>query len=378
MLRLPKAHPNLEIGKLSHLLLQKRWGNIQMSRLHFSSVKSALKDLLNKECIKLPDEFLECFLKFISNACNYEEEGKKIRPHMVLGFNIDEAIIEVPNHSFIPLKKGEKNGSDLEKILKATIPFCSNGWIAYINIKEDYIEYGILRSFNGPKGLSATQVLLMGDEYQGEAEYGLIEISVTSSYELYIRGLKQNNLIVDFRLITDESYENRCNYDKMAQDIISDIKNKTEKVSLEKTFKNLLVISSQRIQGTICVVVKKDYKNASKTLSDGIWLSKPINLAKSALHTDKGTDCEKYYGLSGLLIEMMNLDGITIIDSQGRIKAFNVFINQAEVKDIKVGGGARKRAAYAILHTEDENILGVYFQSQDGNAFYERMSEFER
>jgi phosphoribosylformylglycinamidine synthase len=38
-----------------------------------------------------------------------------------------------------------------------------------------------------------------------------------------------------------------------------------------------------------------------------------------------------------------------------------------------VVGGARKRAAYTIVNSKVKKIVGVYFQSQDGETFYEEV-----
>ena len=63
-------------------------------------------------------------------------------------------------------------------------------------------------------------------------------------------------------------------------------------------------------------------------------------------------------------------DGITIIDNSGRIRAYNVFIETNNKKMRKVTGGARKRAAYTIINSNHKKIVGVYFQSHEGEIFY--------
>ena len=56
----------------------------------------------------------------------------------------------------------------------------------------------------------------------------------------------------------------------------------------------------------------------------------------------------------------------------GRIRAYNVFITSNN-KLTNVVGGARKRAAYTIINSKVKKIVGVYFQSQDGETFYEEV-----
>lgn len=348
-----------------------------MIKIHFSAVKRRLRELLKTEKIILPNKFYENFLKFISKICTYEEESRKIRPTLVLGFNICSALEQVPNHYILKAKVGKRDGSDLEKIMKALVPFCNNGWFVYMDIKSTCIEYGLLRAFNGPKGLSVTEILFDTDGIAEELiDYGLIEIKVLSIFEISISGLRKNKLIIDFRFAEHNDNGHLDNYILVTNDITSAVLESDREI-LEPVFCNLLQTTAQRVHGTICLIVKSDYEFPNEFLSDGIWLKEPINLAEKALYTVRDSkdsiSSEMFYGLTGLLIEMMNVDGITIIDNEGRIRGYNVFINQSNVREIKVSGGARKRAAYSLLNTGDPKILGVYFQSQDGNTFYERM-----
>lgn len=348
-----------------------------MIKIHYSAVKRRLKELLKTEKIIVPNKFYENLLKFISRICTYEEESKKIRPTLVLGFNIRTALEQVPNHYILMTKEGRRDGSDLEKSMKALVPFCNNGWFVYMDIKANCIEYGLIRAFSGPKGLAITEILFDTDGIAEELiDYGLIEIKVLSNFEMNICGLRKNKLIIDFRFANHDDSNHSNNYNSVVKDITSGI-SETDRETVDSIFTNLFQITAQRVHGTICLIVKSDYLFPNTFLSDGIWLKEPINLTQKALYAvrDKmdSVSSEMFYGLTGLLIEMMNVDGITVIDNEGRVRGYNVFINQSNLSEIKVSGGARKRAAYALLASGDPKIIGVYFQSQDGNAFYERM-----
>ena len=80
----------------------------------------------------------------------------------------------------------------------------------------------------------------------------------------------------------------------------------------------------------------------------------------------------KLQNIAELFIAMLNYDGITIVDNAGRIRAYNVFINNNN-KLTNIVGGARKRAAYTVINSKVKKIIGVYFQSQDGEIFYEEV-----
>jgi hypothetical protein len=349
------------------------------NRIYFSEVAKKISQFINNEKIYLEEAFLQSLLRFLSKVCNYEEEETKIRPKLIITKNFKEALKTVPYHSKIVRGKGKKTGEDFDKMIKSIIPFCNLGWFVYIDIQEDDIEYGIVRSFSGPKGLTLTETLFSD---LNEESVSIVEISVPSKFEIYLQGINQEKLIVDFRLINEDHLDFSTMIKSMSEDIVSQIEDQETRESLKNVFYKLLKLPQQKVHGTICMVVNKDYNFPNEFLSDGIWFDTPINLAEAALFTIKETQDiylgEKYYGLSGLFIEMMNMDGITVIDTQGKIRGYNLFINKQKIVQPSkmITGGARKRAFYSLLETKDPGIVGVYFQSQDGEIIYERMSEY--
>jgi hypothetical protein len=322
---------------------------------------------------------LNSLLRFLSKLCNYEEEEIKIRPKLIITKNIKEALKSVPYHSKIERGKGKKTGEDFDKMLKAIIPFCNLGWYVYIDIQEDDIEYGVIRSFSGPKGLTLTETLFSN---LNEESVSIVEITVASKYEIDIHGISQEKLIVDFRLISEDHLNISKMVESMSEDVVSQIEDQETREDLRSVFNKLLKLPQQRVHGTICILVNNKYSFPNKFLSDGIWFDTPINLSEAALFTIRESKDiflgEKYYGLSGLFIEMMNIDGITVIDTQGHVRGFNLFINKQNILQPSrmISGGARKRAFYSLLETKDPDIVGIYFQSQDGEIIYERMSEY--
>ena len=79
-----------------------------------------------------------------------------------------------------------------------------------------------------------------------------------------------------------------------------------------------------------------------------------------------------------VLTTMLDFDGITVMDNAGRIRAYNVFIEANNDRTTKIVGGARRRAAYSILQNKSKKIIGVYFQSQDGDNFYKEKSDLKK
>ncbi|ANV70819.1 TPA: hypothetical protein QCP98_000730 [Bacillus cereus] len=348
------------------------------TRLHYDSVRENIEKIFQQEEIEVSDRFLTNFLSILSRLCNYEEEGKKIRPRIVITNNIDEAIETVPNSYIVKTKKGNLDGVDMERILKSLIPFCNNGWHVFVDIESDYIQYGIIRAFSGPVGVSFSRNLLSIEDLDF-IDFGVVDIEVISNFELRICGIRKHNLMIDFRLV-DHSDEITGSFDEMIDDITQDME-PLKKDFTKRALANLLAIIPYKVHGTICVVVESDYIFPNDFLSDGTWFTNPIDLGEKIIDTAMNNkdiaSSEAYYALSGLFLEMLNVDGITIIDSSARVRGFNVFVKKQPETPIEIPaeGGARKRAANTVLASKDPKIKGVYFLSQDGNTFYKRMGD---
>lgn len=193
-------------------------------------------------------------------------------------------------------------------------------------------------------------------------------------------------MLVDFKLYDDQSIKvGDVNIKQMCADITIDINIENQKKEVEKVFSKFFKMAQKKIHGTILLVVDTNIETycIPEVISDGNWLKEKdyLDIAESALkvlsdHVNH-SDIEKHYSLTGLFISMMNIDGITIINTKGQIIAYNVFLKQSSAQGIS--GGARKRTALSLktLHSSNFKIKGVYFQSQDGNAHYERVDSFE-
>ena len=125
------------------------------------------------------------------------------------------------------------------------------------------------------------------------------------------------------------------------------------------------------------MVVDKEFKDKAGFFQDGTWLKEPIELLKLFVRSST-FDENILRSYADVLRTMLDFDGITIIDNAGRIRAYNVFIESTQDANTKVVGGARRRAAYSILHNRNKKIVGVYFQSQDGDNFYKEKGDLKK
>ncbi|WP_346353019.1 hypothetical protein [Azotosporobacter soli] len=344
-----------------------------VQRYVFSSGQETITDFLTAEGIVCITPWADQFFSFLSRACSYEEEGRRIKPRIVLSRNlIKSRIVErISNAYIVPIKKVRVGELHFEKNLKSLIPFCRSGWHVYIDVEGESVGYGIFRFFSGPMGDCVTDSLFRSEDAAQE-DVAAVCIEVLSDFELKFKGFKRE-MIIDFRLCGSENSRMEDVIGAAVEDIVSGIKDLRDKEILCRVFDKIFKLSVAQVHGTLCAVVKADTQMPLTILEDGIWLPEPIDISTIALALLKDiTDIymdEKFYGLIDVVLEMFNMDGITVMDTKGRLLAYNAFV-EAQATAKRVSGGARKRAMMALLESGVPELVGAYFQSQDGQVIY--------
>ena len=355
------------------------------TKISLSRSGNTIKALFSDERIELPDTFCKALLLFLSKACTYEEEETRIWPRIIICSNLlDNSVVKLLQATTIQFVEEPISKTNLMKRLKSALPFCNTGWKVFINVQEEIVQYGIIRNFNGPTGLSVDDVLLsLSDEDKESLNIHFVLIDAVSNFELRLQ-TASSNCIIDFRLTDyeEESVSKAC----FCEDLLSACEGDTTKAAI--AYKKLIDLFSRKLHGSLCCIIKHDYSLPDCVFNDGIFLKEPIDfitiLDKDLAEKSQTQDIsatisshEKYHAFTGILIEMLNIDGITIVDNKGRIRAFNVFVKADTADSNTLSGGARKRAAHYLRSLKSNDYIGVYFQSQDGTSFYERIADNE-
>ena len=352
-----------------------------MQVISLSERSNEIVNFIEENEVYIPDEIQKQLLEFMTKICSYEEEEKKIFPHLVIGQNIEtEDFRKIFSVEIIHLST-EKNKSLFYKRLKPLLPFCNNGWRVYVDIEEAEMRFGIMRNFSGIEGLIVDDLLRNSKENAEMIykDYGIscVLLNPININTVEIIGMDGKELRINFSL--SEQVESN---EEQKQCFLDDFLMHTNDDKIRRSIKKVIDLFPQKLHGTICLVVNEKCQLPNEQLKDGIFFEQPIDIVGAAEEIlEKDIDHtvdyiiqldEKYYAITGLFIEMLNFDGITIVDTMGRIRGYNVFITPHN-KDNIITGGARKRAAHALLDSQNEDYVGVYFQSQDGNYFYERI-----
>lgn len=305
-------------------------------RITFSKNNNEINSFFVSQNVKLPAVLFEQLLGFLSKACTYEEEEHRVRPSVIVGNNLlDTQVKRLTQATIIPLAKDIACETHLSKRLKSMLPFCNNGWRVFMCLDDGYLTYGIMRNFNGPSGLSIDDILSSISPSDKESlGLNFVLMDIASNFEIILKGIF-DTCTIDFRLINDdEAYANaRFNF---CRDLLSAYDGDISKGI--SAYRKIIGLFPQKLHGSICLIVKHDYILPDDILKDGIFLDTPIDIYqildeelndRQAVQDISSTISahEKYHAFTGLLMEMLNIDGITIVDNKGRIRAYNVFVS---------------------------------------------------
>lgn len=342
--------------------------------LYFTEAKETVLRFIAKEYATMPEKLVSMLLNNFYKFTSYEEESKQIKPRIFFTSNIDMINKNIPNCYKLQLFSDEDE-QFFNSRLKSLLVFCLNDWTVYIEHKDNKYNYGICKVFNSIKEKSLSALIFENEILLNTEKFNLIYLDTLSSYAIGLRGIKGGNIIINFS-INDTNFLNRENVIKRFVNAsfskLKTTKNKLNEIKI--LYENILKRAINNIHGAICVVVDKDFKDPKGYFSDGVWLNEPIEFSKTFLMTRSYSEA-KLTNIAELFIAMLNYDGITIVDNIGRIRAYNVFIKSDRLTKKNITGGARKRAAYAIINSGMKKIVGVYFHSQDGEIFYEEVKK---
>ncbi len=348
-----------------------------LTSVFYVNATESIKQFLELEFDSMKSSDIDKLINIFHGLCNWEEEGLKIRPNIMLTSNINAVVRNIPDSQKLPFYVDE-NTSSFNQRLKALMCFCVKDWTIYIEYGENRIEYGLIKVLHSIKDRSLYDLLF--DPITStvlSAKINCVYLDVVSTGLVVLKGIRGNTTSICFNLVNDI----RSDWEHVIKVFVEDCTSKirTTKRKLED-IKNLLnnIFRSvfTKLHGTICLVVDKDYKDKG-LLADGTWLPEPIEFAKLFLKSKTFSE-SRLLAYADLLETMLNYDGITVIDNTGRILAYNVFIETDTKATKNLMGGARKRAAYTLLNNTLRRIIGVYFQSQEGDSFYKSKKEARR
>ena len=345
-------------------------------RIFFEDARKNVLELFSVEFPTMHVADIDLFISNFYKWVNYEEEGQKIRPTIIITSSINTIVKAVPGSKKIIFYE-DANTDNFKAHIKALMVFCKSSWNIYMCFTEAGVEYGIIKGLTSIKEMSLIQTITRKETLEAIAKKAnLVILSVVGGGVCKLKGARGNTVSICFNLNSGSEYNWENEIYDFVEACVSKIKTTPRKL---QDIRNLLFNTFQRclkdLHGTICLVVDKEFKDRTGFLADGTWLKEPIEFAKLFMRSNK-FDENVLRSYADVFTTMLDFDGITIIDNAGRIRAYNVFIESNNTE--KIVGGARKRAAYSLLQSKLKKIVGVYFQSQDGDNFYKERSDLRK
>jgi len=341
--------------------------------IFYLDAKNKIVDFLASEYDDFPIKLQNRFMNFFPKMINYEEEGIKYKPRLLFTNNIDAVMKSLPSPSKIELFRDE-NENMFASRLKALVPFTQHDWCIYVSSEDDCVIYGIFKNINSIKEQGVEDIIFQSNYLKDRDDkiFGIYAYA-ENNWAVTMKSIKGNeiniNFALDIKVVNDWDGEI---YD-FVEASFSKLKASVKKLNEVKTmYKNIFKNVIRNVHGTMCVVVDKDYPTSEHRddfLDDGIWLREPISFSKLFIQGTHNAE-PKLNAISDVFMSMLNFDGITVVDNAGNVLAYNVFVEANLRTAGGVIGGARKRAAYTIINSKKKLIIGVYFQSHDGEMFY--------
>lgn len=349
-----------------------------ITRVYFDKASESVKDFFAVEFKTMGSSDVDKIIKSFYKLTNYEEEGLKVRPTVLITSNINAVAKNIEQCIKIPFYNDE-NTNNFNERLKALMCFCVEGWVLYINFGSEDVEYGLIKCANSLKEKTLQNQIFESETKEIlSSKTKLVLINVLSSGLVYLKGIKGSETRISFSLIDNDLRNWEESIKKFVEDVLSKLKTTPRKLQDIKTlYTNILINVSHKLHGTLCLVVDKDFKDSKGTFSDGTWLPEPIDFGKLFLQS-KSFNESKLRAYADIFVTMLNYDGMTIVDNRGRIRAYNVFVETNKKLTKNVLGGARLRAAYSVLNTNNKKIRGLYFQSHEGEVFYKTVRDVRK
>jgi hypothetical protein len=316
------------------------------------------------------EELKEQLFEIIPNLFNYEEESQKLSFDILIIKDLDQLKQKLSNYLFKDILSVELSNLNLRKYIKSIAPFSVNGWNIFISYTSNNFIFGIYKDFGGIESLNIEIIMSNNFIKINKIDNDLLEFkNKTSSFYLHLS------------ILDKDIKNNKKEYIKEFVDKCTcDIDDSKHKIKFKKNLANTLSFSFENIHGTIFIIQKAD-EEISDILKNGVYFKESIDLYNE--YVKHSIDCstddlsiQKYYSITGILPVALNTDGIVIIDTKSRVIAYSVFIDNdtSSIDTNIVSGGARKRAAYSIAQRKIKNIVGIYYQSHDGDSEFKELS----
>lgn len=311
--------------------------------------KQTVEKFINSHTSSLHDAVVAAVANFLPQISNYHEEDKTFSFRIILGAGELPSIKGRP-HILKTLPLEDLSAHAVTRAIKSLTAFCCNGADILINQTEDSVVFSVVYFDIEQTGLAEISFL----------QKGFVIMGSLSRTKVIVIGFgsdgKPENLVLSFDFSSAENLP------------VPDFSKKYNRdVAL---WSGIFRRAKKEVHGTICLVVSPEWswENDCENFSRGEPLQNPVSIAYG-----DGTDStRKLDDGVRMLLSMMDYDGMTIIDTQGNIRAYHCFV-KIDQNDSTLGGS--RHIAFNTLKKKNNNLYkAIYFQSHEGQVEFTYMS----
>lgn len=307
----------------------------------------------------------EGILNLIDATSAYREEGQDLYPEVFITDNINAVLQTLPFCKKVEISHKPASTQEFSQALKLCAPLSKNGWVIYINVEEENINYGLVSSEISELSPSFRKQSV-GE--LSESGYAIAYLQNVGNKSVFLRGLQTSALI---SLSLNDNINNiGKDLQSISNMITSDIDENYRSICssyFEKIIGDALISG----HGSLIAVVKDEVLSIEKMRekhSDGLFLPQPIDIFDFVMQSEEQKTREASTSNtlhSSLVKSMLHHDGVTIFSTKGRVLGYHLFVKPDGKENAKIVGGARSRA-FEILKLSNV-FVGCFYKSQDGS-----------
>jgi hypothetical protein len=307
--------------------------------------------------------------ELVSLLAAYREEERRLFPQVYLIGPGEADLLRALAPGSTPLSIGESQEADGARqaavaVLKNCAALAIDGWCIYVRRRAGGFDFGLFRPSAESYSAGAEEALTAS---------GLPAALLRHSAENTVEIINGNGGRLEISLTTAMP-SNRAmssQISEFAAAACSDVAKEARKQAAGYLAR-VLTDCLRGGHGSLLAAVPHKKKLDRKKLSDGVVLAEPIPLVQTMLAAVSATavaEASLLRSQESLLRGMMASDGVTVLGTDGSIRAFRIFVQKTDKSpDARRSspGGARSRA-FAVLRTYVGSALrAALFRSQDG------------
>ena len=324
--------------------------------------RKKIKDFFLRKLPEMKEAVIDAIIEMLPSVPHYQEENDHFTFRIIMGngnppMGWNRRIYEFSGDALENLFKER-----VKACLKDVIHFCKSGCDLIIQQlsgrekSESSIEVGVFQSDLGNAG---------------ETERALLEKGF-----LLIECVNRSKICINSHTSSGVSDPLLIRFDLDENEFSDNLEDKDLDSYPSGFWAGLFSQIKREVHGTICLFVDPSWNgNEDENFDSGKIVFddyKEMQIKPdSMLETQTFRDLYEQNFIRKMFISMLNYDGITVIDTNGCVRAFHCFVSIHRGKF--TSGGARHRAyrALANLFKDNECYKALYFQSQEGNVrFY--------